>query len=73
MLADSNWPTADDSLIADNIIKIGVQLMASCRTRLAGTRLLQAENRGCGTGITRDSTISWDQTPKRVSLFPIGS
>ena len=43
MLADSSWPTTDNSLIADNIIKIGVQLMANCGHDLAGARLPQRE------------------------------
>ena len=38
MLADSSWPTADDSLIADNIIKIGVQVNGKLRDTISLVR-----------------------------------
>ncbi len=71
MLADSSWPTADDSLIADNIIKIGVQVNGKLRDTISLAR-------DCPRQEAEDAALASpailryleNQTPKRVIVVP---
>ena len=71
MLADSSWPTADDSLIADNIIKIGVQVNGKLRDTISLAR-------DCPKHEAEDAALASpaivryleNQTPKRVIVVP---
>jgi leucyl-tRNA synthetase len=71
MLADSSWPTADDSLIADNIIKIGVQVNGKLRDTISLARdcpKQEAED----AALASPAIVRYleNQTPKRVIVVP---
>ena len=71
MLADSGWPTADESLIADNVIKIAVQVNGKLRDTITLPR-------DCPKQDAEDAALASPtivryldkQVPKRVIVVP---
>ncbi len=71
MLCDSKWPKADESLIADNIVEVGIQVNGKLRDTISLTR-------DCPKQEAEDAALASptilryleNQTPKRVIVVP---
>ena len=71
MLADSNWPIADESLIADNIVEIGVQVNGKLRSTISLARdcpKQEAEDAALASPVIVRCLES--KVPKRVIVVP---
>jgi leucyl-tRNA synthetase len=71
MLADSAWPTAKESLIADNIIEIGVQVNGKLRDTISLARDCTKQEAE-GAALASPTIIRYleDRVPKRVIVVP---
>ncbi len=71
MLADSTWPTANERLIADNIIEIGVQVNGKLRdTILLARDCTKQEAEGAALASPTIIRYLEDRVPKRVIVVP---
>ena len=71
MLSDSKWPEADENLIADNTVEVGVQVNGKLRDTISLVRdcpKQEAEN----AALASPNILRYleNQTPKRVIVVP---
>ena len=71
MLANSSWPTADENLIADNVVKIAVQVNGKLRDTILLARDCP-EREAHDAALASPTVVRYleNQAPKRVIVVP---